>query len=281
MRVERSEVFATFRPWLDARGYTPDRIAAVDRLCDRIPIAANDDKPVPSAMVPPAASRLAELGPQTFAIAAIDAALLQLACPENVAAELAGWAPALIRACRCWGIDTIREVASFLANIGVESRGLTRLEENLNYSAKRLTEVWPKRFPTLAAAAPYAGAPEKLANFVYANRMGNGPPASGDGWRYRGFGPKQLTGADNQGRFAKAAGILLQDVPAFVRTRDGGAMSAGWFWFDAGMDALAATPGVADDRQRINGGQTGVGEVERRFNLLVAELLRRELSRPA
>jgi putative chitinase len=173
----------------------------------------------------------------------IDAALLKIACPENTLAELAIWAPALQRACVRWGIDTMREVASFLANIGVESCGLTRLEESLNYSAKRMAEVWPRRFainPNAplkdrqpnGLAKSLAHNPQKLANHVYANRMGNGPPDSGDGWRHRGFGPKQLTGANNHRRFAAAFGIRVEDVPALIRTREGGAQSAGWFWFD-------------------------------------------------
>jgi putative chitinase len=220
-------------------------------------------------------------------IETIDAALLKIACPENTLKELALWIEPVKAACRRWGIDTLREVCSFLANIGVESAGLTRLEENLNYSAKRMAEVWPGRFAINpgaklkdrqpnALAQSLSRNPEKLANHVYANRMGNGPPESGDGWRHRGYGPKQLTGKSNHRRFAEAYGVRLEDVPALLQTKEGGMHSAGWFWFDNGMDALAATAGVEDDRQRINGGQTGVDEVRKRFNALIAELLKRE-----
>jgi putative chitinase len=87
-----------------------------------------------------------------------------------------------------------QSLAWYLANVAEESAGLTKFEENMRYSAKRLCQVWPKRFPTLAAAAPYANNPEKLANRVYADRMGNGPESSGDGWRFRGRGPIQITG---------------------------------------------------------------------------------------
>lgn len=96
------------------------------------------------------------------------------------------------------------------------------------------------------------------------------------GWRHRGFGPKQLTGADNQRKFAEAMGITLAEVPAYVRTAEGGMMSAGWFWKVNDLDAKAATPGIADDRRAINGGVTGLGDVERIFNLLIDELIRRE-----
>ena len=259
--------FPTNRSWLDFK-------AAIDAA------AVGDGGPAvaPSVALPAVYAK---------PISLIDATLLKIACPENGLAELDLWVEPTRAACKRWGIDMIREVASFLANIGVESRGLTRLEENLNYSAKRMAEVWPGRFAVnpkvaLKARQPNALAkslannPEKLANHVYANRMGNGPPESGDGWRHRGYGPKQLTGKTNHGLFAEAAGITLAEVPAYLQTRDGGMMSAGWFWFDNGMDALAATAGVEDDRQRINGGQTGVDDVRTRFNALVDELLRRE-----
>lgn len=278
----RLEVFDTFRPWLDRQGYTSARIRTVDALCDRLGLASNDNAAAPVAppSLPPPAP--VPLGPLTPPIAMIGTELLAIACPENTAAELALWVDPLRTACRRWGIDTMREVASFLANIGVESAGLTRLEENLNYSAKRMAEVWPKRFAVNPAARPLvpnalahrlAHDPQALANHVYANRMGNGPPESGDGWRHRGFGPKQLTGRDNQAAFAAAMGIPLEDVPAFVRTREGGSMSAGWFWFENDLDRYAATPGVEDDRQRINGGLTGVEDVRRRFDALIARML--------
>ena len=94
-------------------------------------------------------------------------------------------------------INTPLREAAFLAQTAHESQNFTRLVENLNYSAKRLTQVWPKRFPTLDKAQPYANNPEKLANFTYANRNGNGSEASGDGWKYRGRGFIQITGRAN------------------------------------------------------------------------------------
>src|SRR5437763_12142905 len=87
-----------------------------------------------------------------------------------------------------FGIDTPKKIAHFLAQTSHESGGFMIAIENMNYTAKRLTQVWPKRFPTLEAAAPFAGNPQKLGNSVYANRMGNGSPASGDGFRFRGRG---------------------------------------------------------------------------------------------
>ena len=95
-----------------------------------------------------------------------------------------------------FGITTRLREAAFLSQIAHESQGLMRLEENLNYSAQRLRAVFPKRFPTDAIANAFARQPEKIANSIYANRIGNGPPESGDGFRYRGRGFIQITGKE-------------------------------------------------------------------------------------
>ena len=93
-----------------------------------------------------------------------------------------------------YGADHISAMARVLANMHHETGGFRVFEENMNYSAKRLTQVWPRRFPSLAGAQKYANNPMLLANNVYANRMGNGDEASGDGWSYRGGGLLQHTG---------------------------------------------------------------------------------------
>lgn len=291
-RLDRKPIFdaakkrgATFRSLEDVAVLD----AGINAALASIGIVEVTEQPVEAAPVqpPPVPAPAPPAPPATGPAAMIDASLLRIACPENTAEELALWVGPTKRACARWGIDTVREIASFLANIGVESGGLRRLEENMNYSAKRMAEVWPGRFAVNpgapmkqrqpnALAKSLAHNPQKLANHVYANRMGNGPPESGDGYRHRGYGPKQLTGKSNHARFAKAYGVGVAEVPALLQTRDGGMMSAGWFWFDNGMDALAATAGIEDDRQRINGGQTGVDDVRKRFNALVKEMLRRE-----
>ncbi len=99
------------------------------------------------------------------------------------------------------------DLSAFLGQILHESDGLTRLEENLSYSAERMTVVWPNRFPTKADAQPYARNPEALANKVYGGRIGNTDP--GDGWKYRGRGPLQVTGRDN---YRSVGGIVGQDL---------------------------------------------------------------------
>lgn len=204
----------------------------------------------------------------------IDAQLLNAAAPEQSPGNLACWVQPIKAACQRFGIDTVREIACFLSQAAHESAGFTRLSENLNYSANRLREVWPKRF-TPALAAQCARNPQKIANIVYANRMGNGPPESGDGWRYRGAGLFQVTGKRNQAACAEALGIPLAALPDHLRTPDGAAMSAAWFFHDNGLDALAETPGVDDETLRLNGGRIGLPDRKRRFDTVVRELLRR------
>lgn len=222
----------------------------------------------------------------SFAQRTIDLALLKLAFPQNKdEGELAKWVEPTRAACVRWGIDTIREVASFLANINVESAGLTRLTESLNYSTQGLLKTFGRHRISEADAEKYGrnakhpADQEMLANILYggawgARNLGNTEP--GDGWRFRGYGPKQLTGRANQSLFGKAMGIPVEQVPGYVRTPEGGMMSAGWFWKSHNLDAKAATPGIEDDRIAINGGLLGVKEVEAGFKLLLAELLRRE-----
>ena len=215
----------------------------------------------------------------------IDLDLLCIAFPANKRANLAQWVAPTQMACYRWGIDTMREIASFLANINVETAGLTRLEESLNYSVDALIAKFGRHRISIDDANRYgrksgqSANQEMLANILYggswgAKNLGNTQP--GDGWKFKGYGPKQLTGRANQSNFAKAIGKSVDDVPAYVRTPEGGMMSAGWFWKSHGLDAKAATPGVKDDRIAINGGTFGLAEVEVGFDRLIEELLRRE-----
>jgi putative chitinase len=145
----------------------------------------------------------------------------------------------------------------FLAQIAHETGGLTRSIENLNYSAQRLTEIWPSRFPTAAAAQPFAGDPEKLANKVYANRMGNGPPESGDGYRYRGRGYIQITGKDGYRQTGLRAGIDLVASPErAVATEDALRVAcAFWKWKD--LNPLCDLRKFDEVTKRINGALIG------------------------
>jgi Predicted chitinase len=167
----------------------------------------------------------------------------------------AHWATPLARAMARHGITTARRAAHFLAQIGHESASLSRLEENLDYSAARLREVFPSRFDATTARA-YARQPERIANRVYANRMGNGDEASGDGWTYRGRGPIQLTGRANYRRMARITGLPLEAQPALAAEIDAGALIAAAWWQDAGLNTLADTGDILDVSRRVNLGTT-------------------------
>lgn len=154
----------------------------------------------------------------------------------------------------------VRDIAMLLAQVGHESNDLNRLNENLNYSGERLMVVWPSRFKTYARAQHFAGNPERLANEVYGGRMGNTKP--GDGWRFRGRGPIQLTGRDNYTRFADA---INDDTP--IKSPDAvaqptiGALAACWYF------STRVTPGadIETATREINGGLHGLGDRRKRY----------------
>ncbi len=177
------------------------------------------------------------------------------------------FAPHLVDAMEKNDINTPARQASFLAQIGVESAELTRTSENLNYSAPRLLAVWPSRFPSLAQTIGYAGNATALANKVYANRMGNGDEASGDGWKYRGRGLIQLTGKDNYERCGAAIGFNLVENPQFLETPSLASLSAAWFWRANGLNALADVSDQERITRRINGGIHGLAQRKAMFEL--------------
>lgn len=150
------------------------------------------------------------------------------------------------------GITTPLRAAHFLSEIATETGGLRAIEENLNYSAKRLVQVFPSRFKTLAAAQPYANNPQALANKVYGGRLGNTQP--GDGWRYRGGGLMQTTGRYNYTRAGH------EDDPEALRQPVPALKSALAFWSDNGLNALADSDNVEAVRKRVNGGTNGIAE---------------------
>jgi putative chitinase len=175
------------------------------------------------------------------------------------------WADPLNEAMARFLVNTPQRAAQFLAHVAHESDECRRLTENLRYTAARLCQVWPKRFRTLDGAAAYANNPEKLANFVYANRMGNGDEASGDGWRYRGRGLMQITGRANYRECANALGLLLVNRPELLEQPVPAALAAAWFWESRGCNALAdSNAGDNDDEDfvritvLINGGRNGL-----------------------
>ena len=151
-------------------------------------------------------------------------------------------------------------VEYFLAQIAHETGGLTRSVENLAYSAKRLTEIWPTRFPSIASAEPYANNPEKLANKVYSSRMGNGPPESGDGYRYRGRGYIQITGKDGYRNTGLNAGFdLISHPERAIATADALRVACA-FWQWKNLNSLCDEHNFEDVTRRINGALIGYAD---------------------
>ena len=157
-----------------------------------------------------------------------------------------------------YDIDTPKRQAAFIGQCSYESANFTNLQENLNYSAQRLMQVWPSRFPYIIAAEPYAHNPEKLANFVYAGRMGN--LEDGDGYTYRGRGLIQITGREMYAKCGNALGIDLIDNPDLLLTPEYATLSASWFWNKHGLNTLADVQEYGTMTRRINGGTTALNE---------------------
>jgi putative chitinase len=171
-------------------------------------------------------------------------------------------APALDAACAKQQINTSRRLTHFLGHLYHESRGFTRVTENLDYRAERLMEVWPKRFPTLQRAAAYAHNPPALANLVYGGRYGN--TDSEDGWRYRGRGFIQLTFKANYADAAGWSGLDLVAHPELAAEYAGAAVIAAAFWVHKGLNAVAEGTdedvAIEEETRRINGGTLGLPE---------------------
>ena len=159
-----------------------------------------------------------------------------------------------------WGISTPRQQAAFIGQCGHESGNFTKLEEGLSYSAERLMKIWPKRFPTLESAIPYARNGKALANKVYGGRMGNRDESSGDGFRFRGSGWLQLTGHDNFYHASKGCGVDFVMNPDLVRTPKYAAMTAGWFWSTHKCNELAEAQDWKKLTKIINGGDIGLAD---------------------
>lgn len=206
------------------------------------------------ATVAPASQAATGRAPGGQAPAAVTADRLRAIMPD-AGDEVDRYVEPLNQAMAAHGIDTPEQRAAFLAQVSVESGQLRHTVENLHYSARRLTEVWPRRLPTQAAATPYAHTPEALADRVYANRLGNGDEASGDGFRFRGRGLMQVTGRDNHRR------VGFENIPEALAEPQNAADTAAAFWVNNGLNGR--TTGVLDRAgfdavsRTVNGGDHG------------------------
>ncbi|PXX79160.1 glycoside hydrolase family 19 protein [Rivihabitans pingtungensis] len=182
------------------------------------------------------------------------------------------FASALAAACHQYQINTPLRMAAFIGQCSHESGGFRTLNENLNYSAQGLRNTWPSRFPDDATANAYARQPEKIANKVYGGRMGNGPEASGDGWRYHGRGLIQLTGKANYQAAGAALGVDLVANPDLAATPKYAALTAGWYWDTHKLNALADKQDNTAITKAINGSTLGLIDRQRRISDLLEKL---------
>lgn len=182
------------------------------------------------------------------------------------------WLLALIQDTENTTIDTPFEMASFVAQVAHESNEFTQMEESLNYSAQRLMQVWPRRFPDMTTALQYAQNAEKLGNFVYANRMGNGPPETGDGYRFRGRGPIQITGYNNYHDCGLAIEADLTKRPELLLDPNWGIKSSLWYWHMKKLDQYDDDMDVKVETRAVNGGTLGLKVRQQYFDRCYAVL---------
>ena len=215
--------------------------------------------------------------------------------PNSPLLEAAGvkdpakWFEAVVETCVEFEINTPQRISAFLAQTAHESGGYTMLTENLNYKAATLAACWPDRFAVLgpdkkpvkdaqgkltptAVANAIAGKPELIANMVYSSRMGNGPAESGEGWKFRGRGLKQLTGKFNYEKCGNALGVDLVHDPDLLLNPVYAARSAGWFWKSNGLEVFADAGDIRGMTKKINGGFIGLEDRQRRYDKVLAAI---------
>lgn len=198
------------------------------------------------------------------------------------------WLGPVQQACAEFQIDALERIAGFISQTAHESGGYSILTENLNYSADTMAVVWSNRFaekgpdgkpvkengknkPNKFALALHRK-PEMIANVVYSNRMGNGSIESGEGWKYRGRGLKQLTGKDNYTRCGKALGLDLVSNPDLLLESNNAVRSAAWFWSFNKCSEFADRRDIEGLTKRINGGLIGLADRKARFEKVMEVL---------
>lgn len=199
------------------------------------------------------------------------------------------WLQPIIDTCVEFEINTPQRIAAFLAQTSHESGGYSLLTENLNYKAATLAACWPNRFAELGndkkpkkdakgaliptkVAHSIAGKPELIANMVYSSRMGNGAPQTGEGWKFRGRGLKQLTGKDNYARCGRDLGVDLVSNPDLLLEPIYAARSAGWFWKVNKLSEYADNGDIKGMTKKINGGYIGLQKRQDLYNKIMAAM---------
>jgi putative chitinase len=181
---------------------------------------------------------------------------LQQLLPKNP--YINHWHKALSQLLPDYNINTPQRIAAFIAQCAHESGNFVFLTENLNYKAVSLMKVFPKYFKDMATAKAYEKQPAKIANKIYADRMGNGNEASGEGYKYRGRGLIQLTGKTNYTWFAASLEISADEAAEYTQTFEGAAQSACWFWETNNLNKEADAGDIKLMTRKINGGYIGL-----------------------
>lgn len=199
-----------------------------------------------------------------FTVEKLKAALPGIKNPED-------WMASINKILPVYGITTKERVAMFLAQTAHESNNWTVLEENLYYRAEGLLKVFPKYYKSLAEAQSHAKKPALIANRVYANRMGNGDSASGDGYSFRGRGIIQITGKNNYTRASQGlyGDQRLLKTPDLLKTTDGAVGSAAWFWHTNNLNAAADKKDVVAATRIINGGTNGLEDRKSKYSRIL------------
>ena len=194
----------------------------------------------------------------------ITAEQLKKAVPGVSTKNLPGFVESFNKWAEKFGVDTPLRVVHYLAQVFHESGNLSAREENLNYSAEGLLKVFPKYF-NRSNVGMYARNPQKIANRVYANRMGNGSEASGDGYRYRGRGYLQTTGRANYRAYAGSEHCQgdLMAHPEWLATSPGDQKSSLYFWQRNNLNRYADADNINAVTRKINGGYNGLAERKR------------------
>jgi putative chitinase len=188
-------------------------------------------------------------------------------------ADAAAWADAALEILPKYEINTPNRIAGFFAQCGHESMNFTALSENLNYRAETLEKLFSKYFSKAGRnAADYSKQPEKIANVIYANRMGNGDTASGEGFAFRGRGIVQLTGKDNYSAFALSIKMTLPDVIEYVQTKKGALESACWYWNSRKINIACDENDIVKMTKLVNGGTIGLEDRRKHYEKALAVL---------